>query len=106
MEVKPEYYASKTCTVCGNIKSDLGKRSILTMQGKNGMYNYRSRRRIKETKRLKYNRLRLNKFNNLLKDKHVKKFCKISNLAQCIDKKLFYIFLLYSIEYNTYDFTI
>jgi hypothetical protein len=85
---------------------DPGKRSILTMQGKNGMYNYRSRRRIKETKRLKYNRLRLNKFNNLLKDKHVKKFCKISNLAQCIDKKLFYIFLLYSIEYNTYDFTI
>jgi hypothetical protein len=52
---------------------DPGKRSILTMLGEKGIYNYRSRRRIKETKRLKYNRLRLNKFNDLLKDTHVKK---------------------------------
>jgi transposase len=28
MEVKPEYYTSKTCTVCGNIKSDLGSSKI------------------------------------------------------------------------------
>ena len=55
------------------VVTDPGKRSILTMLGENGKFNYRSRRRIKETKRLKYNRMRLNKFNNLLKNPNVKK---------------------------------
>ena len=58
---------------------DPGKRSILTMLGEKGIYNYRSRRRIKETKRLKYNRLRLNKFNDLLKDAHIKKLNNVVN---------------------------
>ncbi len=44
---------------------DPGKRTILTALGENGeKYNYRTKKRLKETKRLKYNRLIDNKKKN------------------------------------------
>ena len=50
------------------IVGDPGCRAPITLLGEKGSFNYRNRRRISETKRLKYTRLRQNKYNKILKE--------------------------------------
>ena len=51
------------------IACDPGKRSILTMMdSRENIFNYRKRRRMKDTKRKKYQTLRQHKFNSLIED--------------------------------------
>ena len=49
------------------VVGDPGKRSPLTLKGKDGIFNYRKRRRLVETKRLKYTKLRQNYYKQLLR---------------------------------------
>ena len=50
---------------------DPGCRAPLTMLGETGKFNYRKRRRIKDTKRIKYTKLRQSKLDKLLKNKTI-----------------------------------
>jgi len=48
------------------VVGDPGCRSPITLNGNSGMFNYRKRRRIKETKRIEYTRLRQNQYKKLM----------------------------------------
>jgi hypothetical protein len=63
---------------------DPGSRSPITLNGTNGIFNYRNRRRRIDTKRSKYSRLIKNKINKLFKSKNNGKI--YDRLKECSTK--------------------